>query len=56
MNRLQYAYYVYACIECTCFCSNISPHVIHVMTELGHWHHKVEKGSIPLTVHLGFNL
>lgn len=28
MNMLQYAYYFYACIECTCFRGNISPHVL----------------------------
>lgn len=28
INMLKYAYYFYACIECTYFRSNISPHVL----------------------------
>lgn len=28
IKMLQYAYYFYACIECTYFCGNISRHVL----------------------------
>lgn len=28
INMLKYAYYFYACIECTYFRGNISPHVL----------------------------